>query len=163
MLETVGEVFPDAKHQRFMFHFYRNLFSVVPRSKVKLVAKMLKTIHAHEGKKAAREKAKAVVAQLWGMMLKEAAKKVENIVEETLAYCDFPMSIGLGSVPIMCLNSELRNPKTHPCSRHILGWEFGLDAGLRPAAPCGRYPVGQQKYMNMKHLEATLEDVSIAG
>ena len=97
------------------------------------------------------------------MMLKEAAKKVENIVEETLAYCDFPMSIGLGSVPIMCLNSELRNPKTHPCSRHILGWEFGLDAGLRLAAPCGRYPVGQQKYMNMKHLEAALDDVSIAG
>ena len=44
MLETVGEVFPDAKHQRCMFHLYRNLFSVVPRSKVKLVAKMLKTI-----------------------------------------------------------------------------------------------------------------------
>lgn len=62
MLETAGEVFPNAKHQRYMFHLYRNLFSVVPRSKVKLVAKMLKTIPALEGKKAAREKAKAVVA-----------------------------------------------------------------------------------------------------
>ena len=36
MLEAVGEVFPDAKYQRCTVHFYRNVFSVVPRSKVKL-------------------------------------------------------------------------------------------------------------------------------
>lgn len=42
MLEAVGEVFPDAKYQRCTVHFYRNVFSVVPRSKVKLVAKMLR-------------------------------------------------------------------------------------------------------------------------
>lgn len=39
MLETVGEVFPDAKYQRCTVHFYRNVFSVVPKSKVKIVAK----------------------------------------------------------------------------------------------------------------------------
>ena len=59
MLEAVGEVFPDAKYQRCTVHFYRNVFSVVPQSKVKLVAKMLKAIHAQENKKASREKAKA--------------------------------------------------------------------------------------------------------
>lgn len=58
MLEAVGEVFPEAKYQRCTVHFYRNVFSVTPRSKVKLVAKMLKAIHAQESKKAAREKAK---------------------------------------------------------------------------------------------------------
>lgn len=42
MLETVGEVFPQAKYQRCTVHFYRNVFSVAPRVKVKLVAKMLK-------------------------------------------------------------------------------------------------------------------------
>ena len=52
--------------------------------------KMLKAIHAQESKKDAREKAKAVVAQLREMKLKEAAKKVEDSVEETLTYCDFP-------------------------------------------------------------------------
>ena len=66
------------------------MFSVTPRSKVKLVAKMLKAIHAQESKKAAREKAKAVVEELRSMKLKEAAKKVENGIEETLTYCDFP-------------------------------------------------------------------------
>ena len=54
MLETVGEVFPDAKYQRCTVHFYRNVFSVVPKSKVKIVAKMLKAIHAQESKKASR-------------------------------------------------------------------------------------------------------------
>ena len=44
MLEAVGEVFPDAKYQRCTVHFYRNVFSVVPKSKVKIVAKMLKAI-----------------------------------------------------------------------------------------------------------------------
>ena len=61
LLEAVGEVIPEAKYQRCTVHFYRNVFSVTPRSKVKLVAKMLKAIHAQESKKAAREKAKAVV------------------------------------------------------------------------------------------------------
>ena len=51
MLEAVGEVFPEAKYQRCTVHFYRNVFSVTPRSKAKLVAKILKAIHAQENKK----------------------------------------------------------------------------------------------------------------
>ena len=54
------------------------------------MAKMLKAIHAQESKKAARQKAKAVVEKLRAMELKGAAKKVEDGIEETLAYCDFP-------------------------------------------------------------------------
>ena len=73
MLEAVGEVFPEAKYQRCTVHFYRNVFAVTPRSKAKLVAKMLKAIHAQESKKAARDKARAVVEELRSMKLKEAA------------------------------------------------------------------------------------------
>ena len=90
MLEAVGEGFPEAKYQRCTVHFYRNVFAVTPRSKAKLVAKMLKAIHAQESKKAARDKARAVVEELRSMKLKEAAKKVEDGIEETLTYCDFP-------------------------------------------------------------------------
>jgi putative transposase len=75
MLEAVGEVFPEAKYQRCTVHFYRNVFSVTPRSKVKLVAKMLKAIHAQENKKAAREKARADVEELRAMKLKESCEK----------------------------------------------------------------------------------------
>ncbi|WP_371254360.1 transposase [Oscillibacter sp. 1-3] len=57
---------------------------------VKLAAKMLKAIHAQENTKAAREKVKAVVEELRSTKLKEAAKKVEDGIEETLTYCDFP-------------------------------------------------------------------------
>ena len=38
MLEAVGEVFPEAKYQRCTVRFYRNVFSVTPRLKVKLAA-----------------------------------------------------------------------------------------------------------------------------
>ena len=51
---------------------------------------MLKAIHAQENKEAFREKAKTVVEELLIMKLKEAAGKVEDGVEETLTYCDFP-------------------------------------------------------------------------
>lgn len=56
MLEAVSKVFPEAKYQRYTVHFYRNIFSATPRSKVKLVTKMPKAIHAQASKKAAREK-----------------------------------------------------------------------------------------------------------
>ena len=56
MLEDDGEVFPEAKYQRCTVHFYRNVFSAVPWSKMKTVAQMLKAIHAQESKKAASEK-----------------------------------------------------------------------------------------------------------
>lgn len=89
MLEAVGEVFLEAKYQRFRVHFYRNVFSVTPCSQVKLVAKMLKAIHAQESKKATREKSRTVVEELSSMKLKEDAKTMEDGIEETFTSCDF--------------------------------------------------------------------------
>lgn len=51
---------------------------------------MLKAIHAQENKEASREKAAAIVAKLREMKLSAAAKKVEDGVDETLTYMDFP-------------------------------------------------------------------------
>ena len=90
MLETIGEVFPEPKYQRCIVHFYRNVFSVVPRGKVREVAMMLKAIHAQESKSAARQKAAQVVQNLREAQLKAAAKKVEASIEETLTFMDFP-------------------------------------------------------------------------
>ena len=47
-----------------MVHFYRNVFSHVPREKVREVAAMLKAIHAQEDRAAAEAKARDVVAKL---------------------------------------------------------------------------------------------------
>ena len=90
MLETIGEVFPKAKYQRCIVHFYRNVFSVVPKGKCREVAMMLKAIHAQESKAAAREKATQVAARLREMKLSKAAQKVEDSIEETLTFMDFP-------------------------------------------------------------------------
>ncbi len=90
MVERIGEVFPDAKYQRCVVHFYRNVFTVVPRHKVKEVAKMLKAIHAQEDKSAALEKASAVVQKLQTMKLSKAAQKVNESIDETLTYMNFP-------------------------------------------------------------------------
>lgn len=90
MLETIPEVFPDARYQRCTVHFYRNIFSVTPRNKMKAVAMMLKAIHAQESKEAAREKARQVAEKLKEMKLASAAKKLEDGMEETLTYMEFP-------------------------------------------------------------------------
>ena len=48
--------------------------------------------HAQEDKTAAKERARAVVSKLRDMKLKEAAKKVEDSIVETLTYMDFPIA-----------------------------------------------------------------------
>ena len=164
MLEAVGEVFPDAKYQRCIVHFYRNVFSVVPKSKVKQVAKMLKAIHAQESKKASREKAKAIVEELKAMKLKEAAKKVEDGIEETLTYCDFPSEhwsrIRTNNV-IERLNREIRR------RTRVVGCFPDGNSALMLVCARLRHVAGTQwgnkKYMNMKHLEASQDDASLAG
>ena len=90
MLETIPEVFPDARYQRCTVHFYRNIFSVTPRNKMKVIAMMLKAIHAQESKESAREKARQIVEKLKEMKLSSAAKKLQDGIEETLTYMDFP-------------------------------------------------------------------------
>ncbi len=90
LVESLAEYYPESKWQRCIVHFYRNVFSVVPRKKMPEVAAMLKAIHASEDKKAAIEKAGTVFTKLEEMKLREAAKKVQDSITETLTYFDFP-------------------------------------------------------------------------
>jgi transposase-like protein len=60
LIESLHDFYPTARWQRCTVHFYRNVFTVVPRGKVKHVAMMLKAIHASEDLQAARDKAKSV-------------------------------------------------------------------------------------------------------
>jgi putative transposase len=90
LVESLGEFYPEARWQRCVVHFYRNVFSFVPKGKVKEVAAMLKAIHAQEDKREALKKAKAVVQKLRQMKLAKAAKLVEEGAEETLSYYAFP-------------------------------------------------------------------------
>ena len=51
MLESIPVVFPEAKYQLCTVHFYRNVFTVTPKTKMKQVTLMLKAIHAQESKR----------------------------------------------------------------------------------------------------------------
>jgi transposase-like protein len=90
LMESIGDFYPQAKWQRCTVHFYRNVFTVVPRGKVKEVARMLKAIHASEDKAAAHEKANAVIAKLESRKLRQAAQVVRKGITDTLTYYDFP-------------------------------------------------------------------------
>jgi len=90
LVESIGNFYPDALWQRCVVHFYRNVFTAVPRGKVKEVAAMLKAIHAQEDKAAAMEKTESVAVKMESMKLAKAAKMVRDAAHETLAYMDFP-------------------------------------------------------------------------
>lgn len=114
---------------------------------------MLKAIHAQENKEAARQKALQVAEALKKMKLKAAAKKVEDSIEETLTFMDFPsqhwtrirtnntlerlnreikrLTKAIGAFPdgnsaLMLVCARLR---------HVAGTDWGL-----------------KRYMNMEHL-----------
>ena len=90
LVEALGEFFPEAQWQRCVVHWYRNVFTAVPKGKVKAVAAMLKAIHAQEDRQAAQRKAEDVAEKLEVMKLAKAAEIVREGVAETLSYMSFP-------------------------------------------------------------------------
>jgi putative transposase len=90
LVEAAAEVFPDTDWQRCVVHFYRNVFSHVPSTRVREVSHMLKAIHAQESREAADTKAKAIVDDLRASKMGKAADLVEQAVHETLTYYGFP-------------------------------------------------------------------------
>ena len=159
LLEAVNETFPDARFQRCTVHFCRNVFSVTPRSKMKEVAAMLKAIHSQEDKTAAREKAAAVAAKLREMKLKEAAKKIEDSILETLTYMDFPYAhwskLRSNNV-IERLNREIRRR-----TRVVGAFPDGNSALMLVCARLRHVASkawGTRRYMSMTHLDEMLKE-----
>jgi len=90
LVESAGEFYPEARWQRCVVHFYRNVFSVTPKGKVKEVVVMLKAIHAQEDRQEALSKTETVAKKLEDMKLKQAAEIVRQGAAETLCYYGFP-------------------------------------------------------------------------
>ncbi len=104
LVESLPEFYPEAKWQRCVVHWYRNVFSAARAvaggarrqlfrwngTFLREAAAMLKAVHAQEDKAAARQKAAQVVEKLRERRLERAAKLVGEGVEETLSYMDFP-------------------------------------------------------------------------
>jgi transposase-like protein len=90
LIESIGLFYPNASWQRCIVHFYRNVFTVVPRGRIREIVAMLTAIHAQEDKKEAQKKAATVIQKLKDMKLKKAADIVAEGIHETLSYYGFP-------------------------------------------------------------------------
>ena len=131
------------------------MFAVTPRSKMKLVAKVLKAIHTQKSKAAAREKARQVAVDLRAMKLLEAARKVEDSIAETLTYMEFPyehwLCIRTNNV-IERLNREIRR------RIRVVGTFPDVNSALMLVCARLRHVAGTQwgnkVYLNMRHLDA---------
>ena len=165
LVEALSRFFPDARWQRCVVHFYRNVFSVVPKGKVKEVAAMLKAIHAQEDKGEAQKKAEAVANKLEAMKLTKAAGLVREGAEETLGYYEFPRehwrSLRTNN-PLERIMREIRRR-----SRVVGCFPDGRSALMLAAARLRHIAGtrwGTRKYMNMNRLrEQKVELLAAAG
>ena len=89
-LDGIAEVFPHARWQRCIVHWYRNAFAKSPRTKVAQIALMLKAIHSSESRSAAEVTAQRVRATLDDMKLSKLGEWIAATVGETLTYHQFP-------------------------------------------------------------------------
>jgi transposase-like protein len=163
LVESAGRYFPEAAWQRCCVHWYRNIFSQVPNSKVKTVAAMLKAIHAQEDHAAAMAKAQAVVEKLREMKLGTAAQKVAEGVAETLAYYAFPPEHRRQlrtNNPLERLMREIRR------RTRVVGCFPDGNSALMLATARLRYVAGTtwgtRRYLNMDHLREQTKEAAAA-
>jgi transposase-like protein len=90
LVEAAAEMWPDARWQRCMVHWYRNVLGLAPATQMRTVAALIKTIHHQEDRDAALAKADQIAAKLEAMRLPKAAALVRASADETLAYMSFP-------------------------------------------------------------------------
>ena len=162
LVESIAEYLPEARWQRCMVHFYRNVFSHVPSTKVREVSHMLKAIHAQESRQAAQEKADAVILELRRQRLTRAAELVEDSIGETLTFYAFPdghwRKIRTNN-PLERIMKEIRR------RTKVVGAFPDGQSCLNLAAARLRHIAGSQwstrKYMNMAPLYS--EQISTSG
>lgn len=158
LVECLPDFYPTAQWQRCVVHFYRNVMVKVPHNRMGEVVAMLKAIHAQEDRKEALKKAASVQEKLKGMRLKEAAKIIEEGIEETLSYMSFPQShwrkIRTNN-PLERIMREIRR------RTRVVGVFPDGNSALMLAAARLRYVAGtkwgMKKYMNMDLLSRSQE------
>jgi putative transposase len=161
LVESIGEVYPEAKWQRCVVHWYRNVMGAVPRNKLKEVVAMLKAIHAQEDRAAALKKASEVEKKLLAMKLPKAAQIMKEGIEETLSYMGFPREHWLRirtTNPLERINREIRRR-----TRVVGAFPDGNAAVLLVTARL-RYIAGTRwgtlGYMDMKRLRRMKEEAA---
>lgn len=79
------------------------------------------------------------------MKLTEAAKKVEDGIDETLTYMEFPVPALAEDTDKQCHRAdESGDSAAHTGGWRIPGWESSFDAGMRKITLCFRKGVGHE-------------------
>ena len=163
LVESLGEFFPEARYQRCMVHFFRNVFTYIPKGKIKDVVAMLKAIHGQEDREEALKKSRSVISKLKEMKLKKASEIVEKGVEETLSYMQFPREHWLRIRTNNPLERILREVRRR--TRVVGNFPDGNSALMLVAARLRHVEGtrwGSARYLKMERLEKPeLEEVAV--
>ena len=145
LVESLAEFFPEARWQRCTVHFYRNVFCHVPRSRMPVVADMLKAIHAAEDLQAATGQGSGG--------RREADNDAAGQCGQDAAGRRGP-DAGLLPLPAGASSPDQdqqrpgahypRDPPAHPSGGRLPGWPVGLDAVCSPAPAHCRQQVGPE-------------------
>jgi transposase-like protein len=163
LVDVLGEFYPKAQWQRCVVHFYRNVFTVIPKGKRKEVAAMLRAIHAQEDRSAARQKAADVVKKLAEQRLGKAAGIVRDGIEETLSYMNFPREFWRRirtNNPLERIMREIRRR-----TRVVGNFPDGESALMLVAARLRHVASttwSTKQYLNMKRLEEIKNEEAVA-
>lgn len=93
LVNTVSELLPQARYQRCMVHFMRNVLSKVSPRHTRWAGDALKAVFAMESRESALAKAEQVATEMEERKLREAAKCLREGIDETTTYLlkDYPV------------------------------------------------------------------------
>lgn len=93
LVNTVSGLLPQARYQRCMVHFMRNVLSKVSPRHTRWAADALKAVFAMESRDSALAKAEQVASEMEERKLREAAKCLREGIDETTTYLlkDYPV------------------------------------------------------------------------
>ncbi|MFT9110593.1 IS256 family transposase [Bifidobacterium psychraerophilum] len=86
LVNTVSELLPQARYQRCMVHFMRNVLSKVSPRHTRWAGDALKAVFAMESRESALAKAEQVATEMEERKLREAAKCLREGIDETTTY-----------------------------------------------------------------------------
>ena len=164
LVESAAEFFPEARWQRCMVHFYRNVFSHVPAGKMREVALMLKAIHAQEDLAAAQAKPPRSLPGCASMRLAKAAELVETAVPRDAGLLRFPGG-ALAPHPDQqpARADHARDPPAHARGRRLPRRQLGPQPGRRQAAAHRRHALVDQTVSEHGPAQAAQRDDRLTG
>ena len=159
LVSTVNSMLPNARYQRCMVHFMRNVLSKTPPSHREWASAALKAIFAQENRESAMAKAGTVAGEMGERKLKAAANRLREGVGETAACLlpGFPANHGIKlrtDNMVERLNKEIRR------RTRVVGGFPDSDSALMLVCAGIRYVTSRswsdRRYMDMSRLDDSL-------